>query len=110
MRGIRIISPTRTPPTYQSSYEPEKQVNWVPYLVLSIISTVCCCIPFGIVAIVYSAKINSATAAGDYETAAKAAKTARIWIIVSFVVGILANIIVAVAYGGLIGAGSYYYY
>ena len=28
----------QTPPAYQSSYEPEKPINWVPYLVLSIIT------------------------------------------------------------------------
>ena len=32
----------QTPPVYQSSYEPENQINWVPYLVLSIISTAVC--------------------------------------------------------------------
>ena len=72
--------------TYQNGYQngdyqnmpPYQQnqgdtVNWVPYLVLSIISTLCCCIPFGIVAIVFSAKINSAVTAGNIEAATKAA-------------------------------------
>lgn len=47
---------------YQSPYQQDQgePVNWVPYLVLSIISTICCCPPFGIVAIIFSAKINSA--------------------------------------------------
>lgn len=99
----------QTPPVYQSSYEPEKPVNWVSYLVLSILTTVCCCVPFGIVGIVYSAKINSAMNAGDYEGAQRAAKTAKIWIIVAAVVGLIANIIVAImTYSGILG--SYYYY
>nr|WP_294492965.1 CD225/dispanin family protein [uncultured Mediterraneibacter sp.] len=102
--------PYQAQPTYQTGSEPDKQINWVPYLVLSIISTICCCIPFGIVAIVYSAKINSSVTTGDLAGAEKAAKTARIWIIVAFVVGFLANLILAISYGGLIGAGSYYYY
>ena len=98
-------------PTYQSNNAPEKQINWVPYLVLSIISTVCCCLPFGIVAIVYSAKINSAMSAGDYAAAEKASKTARIWIIVAFIVGIVATVLLAIFYGGLLGSiGSGYYY
>lgn len=44
----------QTPPVYQSSYEPEKPINWVPYLVLSIITTLCCCLPFGIVSVSYT--------------------------------------------------------
>lgn len=99
----------QTPPVYQSSYEPEKPINWVPYLVLSIITTVCCCLPFGVVGIVYATKINSAMNAGNYEEAQKSAKTAKIWIIVAAAVGVIANIIVAVmaAMGAM---DSYYYY
>lgn len=84
-------------------------VNWVPYLVVSIISTLCCCIPFGIVAIVFSAKINSAVTAGNIEEAKKAAKTAKIWIIVAVVAGLIVNI-AYLAITAMIGAGSYYYY
>ena len=84
-------------------------VNWVPYLVLSIISTLCCCIPFGIVAIVFSAKINSAVTAGNIEEAKKAAKTAKIWIIAAVAAGLLASIAYLVI-SALIGTGSYYYY
>ena len=99
----------QTPPVYQSSYEPEKPVNWVPYLVLSIITTVCCCLPFGVVGIVYATKINSAMNAGNYEEAQRSAKTAKIWIIVAAAVGVIANIIVAImaAMGAM---DSYYYY
>ena len=84
-------------------------MNWVPYLVLSIISTLCCCIPFGIVAIVFSAKINSAVTAGNIEEAKKAAKTAKIWIIVAVVSGVIATIAYLI-FTSLISAGSYYYY
>lgn len=85
-----------------------QQVNWVPYLVLSIICTVCCCLPFGIVGIVYAVKVNSSNAAGDYLAAQKAAKTAKIWIIASAVCGLIANIFMFFVYG--IGMSGYYYY
>lgn len=97
----------QTGPSYQQ--DQGEPVNWVPYLVLSIISTICCCIPFGIVAIVFSAKINSAVTMGNMEEARKAAKTARIWIIAAFVLGIVATILYAIIMS-MIGAGSYYYY
>lgn len=93
----------------QLNYNQQKPLNWVPYLVLSIISTVCCCLPFGIVAIVFSAKINSAMAAGNIEEAQHAAKNAKIWIIVAFAVGIIVNIITFML--GMTGiVGEYYYY
>lgn len=93
----------------QPNYNQQKPLNWVPYLVLSIISTVCCCLPFGIVAIVFSAKINSAMAAGNIEEAQHAAKNAKIWIIVAFAVGIVVNIITFML--GMTGiVGEYYYY
>ena len=99
----------QTPPVYQSSYEPQTQINWVPYLVLSIISTVCCCLPFGIVAIVYATKINSSVTAGDTEGAERAARTARIWIIVSAVVGIIAILLYILLFATILEDGYYYY-
>lgn len=88
-----------------------KPVNWVPYLVLSILSTLCCCLPFGVVGIVFSAKINSSMAAGNYEEAQKNAKTARIWIIVSFVLGIVTwAIYMLMIVTGTISGSAYYYY
>lgn len=97
--------------TYQTppSYRQEPEINWVPYLVLSIISTVCCCIPAGIAAIVFSSKINSEMSAGNIEEARKAAKTAKIWIIVSVVAGALAIILYAI-FLAVVGTGTYYYY
>lgn len=102
----------QTPPvyqSYQSSYEPGTPVNWVPYLVLSIITTLCCCLPFGIVGIVYAAKINSAANVRDWEGAQKAARTAKIWIIVSAVVGLISEIFWIVITVNMAGSGYYYY-
>ena len=39
------------------------------YLVWAILATICCCVPTGIIAIVYSAQVNGKVAAGDYATA-----------------------------------------
>ena len=94
-------------PSYQQNQG--DTVNWVPYLVVSIISTICCCIPLGIVAIVFSAKINSAATSGNIEEAKKAAKTAKIWIIVAVAAGLIVNI-GFLAITAMMDAGSYYYY
>lgn len=90
---------------------PQEPVNWVPYLILSIISTLCCCLPFGVVGIVFSAKINSAMLAGNLEEAQNNAKMARIWIIVSFAIGILTWLIYMVLIvTGAVSGSAYYYY
>lgn len=89
----------------------QKPVNWVPYLVLSIISTLCCCLPFGVVGIVFSAKINSSMTAGNLEEAQNNAKMARIWIIVSFAIGLLTWLIYMVLIvTGAVSGSAYYYY
>lgn len=91
-------------------YDQGEPVNWVPYLILAIISTICCCLPFGIVAIVFAAKINSATCAGNNEEARRAARNAKIWIIAAFVVGLLAELFfMALGVAGSIGEYYYYY-
>lgn len=104
----------RMPPEYQSAFdapeEDEKELNWVPYLVLSILTTVCCCIPTGIVAIVYAARINNAVNLENYAEAQRLARTGRIWIIVSVVVGILKWTLFFLVYIGIMGMGAYYYF
>jgi len=82
------------------------------YMTLSIVATVlgvitCTCIPLitGIIAIVFSNKARQAWAAGDVSGFESASNTARILMIVSFVVialGIVLNII-------LLATGNFYY-
>ncbi|MCQ0112976.1 CD225/dispanin family protein [Zhouia amylolytica] len=66
--------------------KPEKPKN---YLALSIISTILCCLPAGIVSIVYATKVDSAYAMGEYDRAANASKNAKTWAIVSIAVAAL---------------------
>lgn len=86
---------------YQSSYDQnsyqayemqQETINWVPYLVLAIFSTVCCCLPFGIAAIIYAVKINNASVSGNYREAQSAARMAKIWIIAAIAGGVLLNV------------------
>lgn len=66
------------------------------YLVLSIICTILCCLPAGIVAIVYSCKVNSLWDSGEYAKATAASRNALTWILVSAGVS-LAWIVLSVA-------------
>jgi hypothetical protein len=61
------------------------------YLTQSILVTLCCCLPFGIVAIVNAAKVNPLIAAGDYAQAQEASDAAKKWCMVSFVLGVIGS-------------------
>ena len=57
------------------------------YLVPSILVTIFCCQILGIVAIVFSAIAMSKNSSGEYEEAAKAASTAKMWCWIGFGIG-----------------------
>lgn len=59
------------------------------YLWQSILVTVCCCLPLGVVALVFAAQVNSKLAAGDFAGAEAASRSARTWLIVAIIGGIV---------------------
>lgn len=71
------------------------------YLVWAILSTVLCCIPFGVVAIVKALKVDSLWSEGKHQEAVESAKSAKTWTIASaasaFVFCLLYLLIVVVA-------------
>ena len=68
-----------------SAPQPSVPVEQVPnYLIFAILCTAFCCLPFGIVAIVYSSQVNGLVAAGNIDAARDAAKKAKIWCWASF--------------------------
>jgi hypothetical protein len=58
-------------------------------LIWSVLATIFCCFIPGIVAIIYSSSVSSRYMQGDIEGARRASRNAEIWIIVSFVLGVL---------------------
>ncbi|MDP6226480.1 MAG: CD225/dispanin family protein, partial [Dehalococcoidia bacterium] len=58
------------------------------YLIQAILVTLFCCMPFGVVAIVYAAQVNGKLASGDHEGAVRTSRTAKTWVWVSFGVGL----------------------
>jgi hypothetical protein len=72
------------------------------YLVFSILATVLCCLPAGIVAIVYAAQVNGKLQAGDIAGAQAASKNAKMWCWISFGVGLGVGLL----YMLLIAAGT----
>ena len=73
-------------------------VNVPNYLAQAILCTVFCCVPFGIVGIVYAAQVNGLLGRGDIAAAQIASRKARTWCWVSFGVGIV-TIIAAILLG-----------
>lgn len=59
------------------------------HLISAIFVTLCCCLPFGIVALVFAAQVNSKLAAGDVAGAQAASNSARTWVLVAFLAGLL---------------------
>jgi hypothetical protein len=53
------------------------------YLGWAIASTLLCCLPAGIVAIVFAAQVNGKWMAGDFQGAMTSSRNAKIWTIVS---------------------------
>ena len=66
------------------------------HLAKAIISTLCCCLPFGIVAIVFAAQVNGKLDAGDFAGAQKTSEQANFWGNLSIGIGLGINLIVIV--------------
>ena len=67
---------------------------YVPdHLAWAILSMIFCCIPTGIVSIVYAAQVNGKVAEGDLAGAREASAKAKTWAWVSFGIGILVYVI-----------------
>ena len=66
-------------------------------LVWAILTTIFCCLPPGIVSIVFASQVNGKWAAGDYAGAAESSRKARRWAIIAAVVGLVVTILYIVA-------------
>lgn len=63
------------------------------YLVWTILATIFCCVPAGIVAIVYSTQVRTKLAQGDYAGAEQSSDNAKTWAYVALGLGLVAFVI-----------------
>lgn len=85
-------------PNYAQGQRPPKPDN---YLVWAILTTIFCCLPLGIISIVYASKVDSQYSAGDYigaQDSSNKAKNFAIWAAISVVI-----IIILAAIFGILG-------
>lgn len=59
------------------------------HLVSAVFVTLCCCLPLGVVSLIYAAQVNSRLAAGDVAGAQAASRNAYTWALVGVLAGLL---------------------
>ncbi len=59
------------------------------HLGFAIFTSLCCCLPIGIIALIFAAQVNSKLAAGDVAGAQRSAQSARTWALIAFIAGLL---------------------
>lgn len=74
------------------------------WLLQSVLITIFCCIPFGVVGIINSCSVSSAFAAGNNELAEQKSKEAGKWVKIGFWCGIVGWILLIILYA----TGIYY--
>ncbi len=87
--------PPPPPPPFAPQPYPGVPASSIPiknYLTESILVTVLCCLPLGIVAITYATKVNNCLAIGDIEGAKKAAEQAKTWSLWGLISAIIFNV------------------
>lgn len=99
------------PPPPSPSYAPPRPAGGYPdggpvqpqipnYLVQSILVTICCCLPLGVVAIIFAAQVNSKLAAGDIAGAQEASNKAKLFCWIALAIG-LVTIAVSMMFNGM---------
>ena len=97
--------PMNTQPPFQQPNNQQMPPQPENYLVWAILVTVLCCLPFGVASIIYSVKVGSLYAQGDYNGAVDASQKAKKFAMIGGIGG-LVFIIVYVIFMIIAGAGA----
>jgi hypothetical protein len=77
------------------------------WMVPAVLVTLFCFLPTGIAAIVYASQVTSKQQVGDYAGASAAADKAKMWVIISAVLGVILGILIV---SSISTSGGLYYY
>lgn len=76
-------------------------------MALAIFTTVCCCLPFGIVAIIKANSVDSLYMSKQYTAAVMAANEAKKWSIIGIVISLVVWVLYFLFFGGLAALGIF---
>jgi interferon-induced transmembrane protein len=82
--------PAQYQPPMQSQTPGERPQN---YLVWAILTTIFCCLPLGIVSIVFATQVDGKLASGDYAGAVVASQNAKRWATIAAISGVVIGIL-----------------
>ena len=97
--------PMNTQPPFQQPNNQQTPPQPANYLVWAILVTVLCCLPLGVASIIYSVKVGSLYAQGDYNGAVDASQKAKKFAMIGGIGG-LVFIIIYVIFAVIAGAGA----
>ena len=95
-------------PINLKQYNMEEQVIMKPNnnMALAIFTTICCCLPLGIVAIVKANSVDSLYMAKQYTAAIMAANEAKKWSLIGIFSSLIIWVVYILFFGGLAAIGS----
>lgn len=100
-----ILEPATGAQQYAAEPAPPMPKTW---LAESILVTLLCCLPCGVVGIIYAAQVSSRYAAGDYDAAAHDSRIAGLWTKIGFfsvlILYVVGGLVYLLAFG-IAGAG-----
>ena len=79
--------------------------NLVLAIIASAVSLFCCCLPHGVVSLIFALQVDKKAQAGDVQGAMNAAKQAKTWAWISIIVSAI-GLVVAIFFGVLGGIMS----
>lgn len=104
--------PPPPPPPYGAMHPGQPPMGPPPqnYLVWSILTTIFCCLPLGVVSIVFAAQVNGKWAQGDFagaQDSSRKAKQFAMWgAIIGGVINVLLIILWAFAFAAAVKSGT----
>lgn len=79
--------------------------NMVIAIIATVVSLIFCCLPHGLISLIYAMQVNKKAAAGDMAGAAASAGSAKTWGMISIVVAVIWFILAIIL--NLLGALSF---